>query len=854
MELHDIKISYFENAKINTPSAEDSLYSLLAKISEGKYKELIEAVRNSSNKEEKDAAKKKLPAVTFSGLFSKRNANSLVQYSTIICHDVDNIPSQELIELKRKIANLYYVFSVFVSPSGNGLKVLFKHSGNRSHIDAWTSVGNYLKEIGIQPDPSCKDICRLCFVSYDKDLYFNEEALEWSDYMIENYLNEEIEKKEISKKTKEKKESSPSAIELEDKFLQICHDTAVKKAPNTPGSFNAYINLFALYALRYDIDEHSTAQAIAANCGWTEPNKDDLAVIRSVANRFGNERGIWKEDYSAKKQARKVSDNPEPKQTLPSVAKEHNEVVDTVKFWYAMEKKNSKGETIEEVDTETGELRPKIIYQLSYDNGIQFLENNGFFKIKEGDGYRLVRVDEELKRIEIVNELELEEFMLAYLKSQNTSEFMQVREIFRKNVTKYCSPRQFAGLNYYFPSIRKDNEQCSYMYFKNCFVEVTADGATIREYNQLDGYVWKKQIIDFEYTHTDWYGCDFHKFIMLSITGKDDKAKFEDKDLEKYMAAITGIGYMLHRYKNPAITKAVLLVDKKTRSNNDEMNGGSGKSIYGKAIGKLLNMFMIDGQNFNFDDQFAFDGVSPETEYINFNDVKGNFPFQRLFGMLTEDFSYRGLYAKRVIVPYEQSPKFLLSTNFTLRGDGESILRRQHIIEFTDYFNSKHTPFKEFGRMFFNGWDAAEWNKFYSFFIYCITTYLKEGLCAFPIENYELRKLLEWNKGAGIELNDYLNETILQQSSFVKEFEAKLLYKGFCEQTTADVKFIKMNTFSAMLKLWARINKLDINAHKNGERDRRNGTDYLTFTAIPNADDGAFDFADQVIEESSDLI
>lgn len=844
------KISFFEHARNVTPTALNSLSSAIANIKDGSYKDVVEFVRNTTDKKERAEAKKKLPAITWCGIFTKRNAKSLKEYSGLICHDVDNLDQDRLIELKSKLQSSSFVLAVFVSPSGNGLKILFHHTlGADRHLEVWSSIGNYLlNDFGITPDESCKDICRLCFVSYDADLHFRETAIEWSDFMCKAYQESNdttLGALPVEEKPKIAKKYNVSAS-LEERFLQIAHDTAIKKSPNVRGNYNKYVTTFALFANRYDLDEGVVFNFLLGTTGDHDP-KDTKDSIASTYRTRSDERGIWKDDFKGNAEVR-LSPNTQKKEEkkaeqYPKAKRPESKVDESVKFWYSTKKTDKKGDYV--IDEETGEV--KVDYKLHYDSAIFFLQNNGFYKLYEGESYRLIRIEKDKNQVDVVLDIRLEEFMLDYLKSQRNDEFNRVREIFRQSVSKFCNQRQFAGLDYYTPVMRKDNATTAYVYFKNCYFEITKDGAIQSDYSKMNGFIWKKQMINHDYTPVDFVGCDFQLFILLAITGKRTLEELDDIERKKYDATITGIGYLLHKYKNPSMAKAVLGVDKKTRANNEEMNGGSGKSIIGRAIGKMLNMFLIDGQNFRFDDQFAFDGVSPDTQFINFNDVNGSFNFQRMFGMITEDFTYRGLYAKRVSVPYEDSPKFYISTNHTLRGDGESVLRRQHIIEFTDYFNSRHTPLKELGRMMFSGWDAIEWSRFYSFFMHCISAFLQVGLVDFPIENYGLRKLLEWNKGAGSELNDYLNETVKENLGYTQQFEKKKLFEGFCTATSADLKFVKMNSFSAQVNLWAKINKLEINANKPDGRDRRNGIDYLTFTPIPG-EHNERDVFDEAIE------
>ena len=854
MDFRDTIISIYKDAGKPKPTGSGSIMWALDVVKSGFYKVEVAEIRAEKTKEGRDALKKKINAVTFSGHFKYRNSDekNLIKYSGFLCHDIDKLNEEELMNLKSKLSNDPYVFACFISPSGNGVKVLFrtKNEDYNKHKDYWCAVEKYInKTYNQECDELPKNHASLCFLSHDEKLYLNEDAIVIDKAFVDHWIDETA-----LPKNEKSKLPTKSNTDLEQRFLSLAHETAVKTHPNVPGSYNAYINTFALFCCRYGLNEATTANAVADNCGWGAPDKEDIATIRSVYQKFSGEFGMWAEDFKqGNGQQGSGSGTAKKTSSAPTTAKPGKQLAlinekgfdDEVKFWFKTDKLNAKGEVV--VDKNTGEV--KVDYQLSYDNAMTFLQNNGFFKLYEGESYRLIRLDVPNSQVDIVLDIRLEEFMLDYLKSQRNEEFNRVREIFRRSVTKFCNPRQFAGLDYYSPKMRKDSANNAYVYFNNCYFEITKEGPKQCSYHNMDGFIWKKQVINHDYTAVDFQACDFQLFILLAITGKRSLDELDEVERKKYDATITGIGYLLHKFKDPSVAKAVLGVDKKTRGNNDEMNGGSGKSIIGRAIGKMLNMFLIDGQNFRFDDQFAFDGVSPDTQFINFNDVNGGFNFQRMFGMITEDFTYRGLYAKRVSVAYEDSPKFYISTNHTLRGGGESVLRRQHIIEFTDYFNARHTPFKEFKRMLFSGWDNTEWSRFYSFFMHCIATFLQVGLVDFPIENYELRKLLEWNSGMGAELNDYLNETILEQLQYNSQFDQTKLHEGIYQTLSLPKDKIKANTITSQIKLWAKLNKLDINAHLNGERDRRNNITYLTFTAYPNED--GTDVFDKAIQEQN---
>ena len=143
-------------------------------ISSDTYKEAINAIRNTSEKSVQNALKSKLDYFIFSGTFTTRKATGLITHSGLICLDFDNLTDVK--QLKDKIYADKYVFIGFISPSGNGLKIIVKIS-NCDNALAWEQLHTYFREkYGIEADKSGKDVCRACFVSYDPNIYFNEKA------------------------------------------------------------------------------------------------------------------------------------------------------------------------------------------------------------------------------------------------------------------------------------------------------------------------------------------------------------------------------------------------------------------------------------------------------------------------------------------------------------------------------------------------------------------------------------------------------------------------------------------------------------------------------------------------------
>lgn len=165
----------------------------------GRFTDTISQIRECIARQEFEKSselKLSLPAVMFSGTFSKRSSKDLIEHSGMICMDFDGVEHPE-----NKVDDLRFdphVISAFVSPSCNGLKVLVAVSADgESHRDAFDSAKRYLATYDLIADESGKDVSRLCFLSYDPEIHYAPDAVELPIYVPDQI--EEIERQ--SKKT-----------------------------------------------------------------------------------------------------------------------------------------------------------------------------------------------------------------------------------------------------------------------------------------------------------------------------------------------------------------------------------------------------------------------------------------------------------------------------------------------------------------------------------------------------------------------------------------------------------------------------------------------------------------------------
>ena len=119
-------------------------------------------------------AKKELPVVLFSGKFDYRADEGLSEHNGLIILDFDDVAVDLL---KPQIAQDKYTYACWISPSGNGLKVLVKIKDPEHHRDHYRAVlAHFEREYGVDVDSTSINESRACYESWDEDLVYNENA------------------------------------------------------------------------------------------------------------------------------------------------------------------------------------------------------------------------------------------------------------------------------------------------------------------------------------------------------------------------------------------------------------------------------------------------------------------------------------------------------------------------------------------------------------------------------------------------------------------------------------------------------------------------------------------------------
>jgi hypothetical protein len=736
------------------------------RIKTGKSKVLVEKVRAEQDEEKQKLLKNNLPGYCFSGKFRTRHDSAIIEHSGLVCLDFDKMPLDQIQTFKDSICDNEFTYCCFISPSGNGVKVLVKIPKEiKHHRSYFKALKDYFKSD--YWDDKCINISRFCFESYDAEIFVNEDSLIWSEKDVDEVF--------------EYGNTIPilpvrSSNEIITK-LQVWFN---RKFGATKGSRNNNLFVYANALNEYGIPEYEAQKHLCSYAEKDFTEKEIITLIKSAYKKTGNHATKYFEDAKTKewierqfksgvekKKIVKQFTNVCTEDDIDNVITELKEVANISEFWFF----DDKGKC----------------HVSHYDFKV-YLEQQGFYKLYPSESNSFIFIKIENNLIENTSNARVKDYVLKYLEQQKSIKPYELAasssKLFKDD---YLNLVEEAKISFF-----EDTIDTGVFFYKNGALKIDKSNVELIDYLDVDGYVWKEQVINRNFIPTDAHNCVFEKFLLLVC----------DKDDERLEALKSVIGYLLHSFKTSANNKAIIINDETI---SDNPNGGSGKGLFWNAIKHMKNVVDIDGKQFDFNKSFIYQRVNADTQLLVFDDVRRNFEFENLFSLITEGITIERKNKDAIKIPIEKSPKILITTNYTVGGIGGSFDRRKWEIEFSSYFNSLHTPLKEFGHLLFDEWDELEWCKFDNLMIGCLQLYLSKGLIKQEFKNLELRKLqketslefIEWCDEGGIALNtrhkkselfdkfltnyqrEYSNQKWFTIKLFIKWIESYGRYKGY---------------------------------------------------------------------------
>lgn len=554
-------------------------------------------------------------------------------------------------------------------------------------------------------------------------------------------------------------------------------------------------------------------------------------------------------------------------------------LADDEQFWEVREHRNRFGEAFTE-------------YTFDYVNIHNFLERRGFFQIKEPTTGDRVFVHVKKNCITPTTAADMKDTVLDFARTLNNKSLLAM--LYRGS-TQYLGPDKLGNMSTlsFTPTLPPVESDSQLLFFRSKFWRVSADGIEENELgtlefnyrrewcNPTDPKLLQQRMVTVTQDEDkgfnvqiseDGQKCDFLRFLVL--TSWFDWEKHLDSDRrpkdpsfdtivspEAYrhlLSKMTAIGYLLHQYYNPGVTKAIIAMDNNISEVGLSM-GRSGKSLIGKAIQQIQTTAFFNGKTIDIaDDRFVWDTVEPGTRTIFIDDVKPNFDFELLFPLITDSITVNRKGRDRYTLSGHDKPKFYITTNHAVGRENGSTRDRQFKLAFSNYFDVNYKPEMEFrGQFFSDSWDEEQWNLFYNLMAECLHLYFEaqknhwgvsgSGLINAPSHNLELRQMRQdmgetffnW-------MNDYMQ--IDEDNPYDKSSGAKLdiplartemaeSYKAIC--STRERNYFTPQQFWKKICLWCRYHGLTLNPHRPRDskgrpgHDKSGGTEYVTIAEKP---------------------
>ena len=424
--------------------------------------------------------------------------------------------------------------------------------------------------------------------------------------------------------------------------------------------------------------------------------------------------------------------------------------------------------------------------------------------------YQLVRIVDNF--VSETNMEQIKKFLINYIDAIPYDNFdginkNRLREIIYKGADAYFNKALFEFMPNVELKLLKHTKDSAYYPFLNGVVHVTKNKKELLKYGAINMHVWRDQVIPYEINidqDLDLSNVAYLKFI--------EKISNDEGDRTEYTKAL--IGYLLHTYKDPTKSYAVILAEE---TEDEAEGGGAGKGLFFKAIGKLINLVSIDGKNFKLDKSFAFQRVELSTQLIVIEDCRKNVDFEGFYSKITEGVTIEKKNKDEIYIGYDDAPKFGFTTNYTINYSGGHGKRRVKVLEFSNFFNHNNTPLDFFGgkAMFSNDWDRDEWNRFYNFMIDSVQNYLLNGIPKIDNSQTINRKNIKLNFG-----EDFLD--YFELIEFEKWVEFGNEYLNFLNTNDLEKKDYSQIKFKKGLKVAADIFNLKLETRRNTQNNNKN--------------------------------
>lgn len=405
---------------------------------------------------------------------------------------------------------------------------------------------------------------------------------------------------------------------------------------------------------------------------------------------------------------------------------------------------------------------------------IHFLRCMGFGIYKGERGEEFVRVVE--NKVQRVSPGDVRRFVSGYVKDQPAA----IRNVVSNSARVSASTFELIG------DVELDFTRCTpdsqSFFFRNGICTVTKDEIRTTRYAGSPFQVWEEQIKPHDFKRTSpafsiareegaWrigvhhQDSNFFKYLIqtsrmywreeLEVRARNLPGEERSRYAERNRFRIDGellteaerreqelhlvnkiftLGYLLHRYKFANRAWIAYGMDARI-SDNGEANGRSGKSFFMKALGNLIHTVTLSGRNEHLtDNPHVLDRVTSHVDLVLVDDAFQYLDLGFFFDNTTGDMVVNPKRLQSYSIPFEESPKLAITTNYAPTKTDGSTQARLLYMAFSDYYHQMSESsdylesrdiYSDFGmRLMDRQYPEEEWNRDFNFMFDCLQFYL----------------------------------------------------------------------------------------------------------------------------------
>lgn len=360
----------------------------------------------------------------------------------------------------------------------------------------------------------------------------------------------------------------------------------------------------------------------------------------------------------------------------------------------------------------------------------------------------------------------------------------------------------------------EDTRDAAYFFYSNGTVKVTKDEIKLLPPDKSGKIVWETQVLNREFKPKKDYDKGVWARFCKNIAGKDDP--------QRQYSLKTITGYLLHKHFERKM-RAVFVTDGRI---SDEADGRSGKTIYGRGFGYMLNQDIdrdriyteIPGKEFDQTKATKYELAELGTKLIHLNDVitagRDKISVEKMFNDISDGTKIRKMYQSPFII----KNKYLITGNRALKIRGGSAIDRFIEMELADYYSQDFSPYDEFKCwLFSDDWNADDWADFDNYQLSCVQEYFRSGVIAPHNLNLNQMKLI---LETGQEFIDFMEDLEIKTEIKYPKVQMRML---FHEKYPERERYTTAKKFTQMLIAYADyMPEFESPSDFKGGREKRN--------------------------------